>query len=100
MSKDESNLKCFSCHKDLELQAMQKITKNEECPYCYASIHSCKMCGFHDPSAYNECRESNAERIVEKDKANYCDYFTLSTAKNSSSAKEDLLAKASSLFKN
>ncbi len=32
-------------------------------------------CAFYDPSAYNACREPQAERVLDKDRANRCDYF-------------------------
>jgi hypothetical protein len=35
----------------------------------------CRNCAHHDPAAYNECRESNAERVLEKERSNRCDYF-------------------------
>ncbi|MBF0341324.1 MAG: hypothetical protein HQL95_10245 [Magnetococcales bacterium] len=35
----------------------------------------CLNCRFHDPGSYNECRETVAERIVDKDKANFCEEF-------------------------
>jgi len=57
------------------------------------------MCSFYDSRVYNECRESNAERIVDKEKANFCDYFNLSDGTNKSTSKEDLANQAASLFK-
>ena len=98
MTTAQSKLKCFSCHKDLELTAAAKIMRNEECPHCYASLHSCKMCQFYDQTAYNECREPSADRIVEKDKSNFCDYLMLSggDSGNKQSAAEDA---AKALFK-
>ena len=33
-------------------------------------------CRFYDSSAYNDCSEPAADRVVEKDKANFCDYFS------------------------
>ncbi|MBF0190432.1 MAG: hypothetical protein HQL99_04700 [Magnetococcales bacterium] len=35
----------------------------------------CLNCRFHDTGSYNECRESVAERIVDKDRSNFCDFF-------------------------
>jgi hypothetical protein len=57
------------------------------------------MCKFFDSTVYNECLESNAERIVDKEKANFCDYFTLSGGPSNAASKEDLLKSADSLFK-
>lgn len=32
-------------------------------------------CRFYDKGTYNNCREPRAERVVDKDRANFCDYF-------------------------
>jgi hypothetical protein len=32
-------------------------------------------CAHWDTSAYNECRESSAERVTDRDRGNRCDYF-------------------------
>jgi len=57
------------------------------------------MCKFFDPKVYNECLETNADRIVDKEKANFCDYFTLSGGGASRPSKEDLVNSADALFK-
>ena len=68
---------CYACHKNIDIDPNSKIKRSEECPYCYASLKCCRMCQFYAPGQYNECRESNAERLLEKEKANFCDYFVL-----------------------
>lgn len=45
------------------------------CPHCQRDSRCCRNCRFHDPGAYNACRENQAERVVDKEKANFCDYF-------------------------
>lgn len=65
-----------------------------------ADIRVCKMCQFYDPKAYNECRESSADRVQDKEKANFCDYFKIgSPGDNPDKERQDALAKAASLFK-
>ena len=91
---------CFNCNKELDLAPAQKIHRSEECPHCYANLHSCKMCEFYDTSAYNECRETAADRIVEKEKANFCDFFILKGSGGGKSSKDDTMAAANALFKN
>lgn len=92
---------CYHCQAKTHFLEAEKIVKSEECPQCQRDLRCCKMCAFYDPSSYNECRESNAARVVEKEKANYCDYFQLSCPKSDgNNSKDDLLARANSLFKN
>lgn len=69
---------CFSCGKELE--AIDRIGRREVCPSCGSDLHCCRNCEFYDKHAYNECREPQAERVLEKDKSNFCDYFQLAAA--------------------
>lgn len=57
------------------------------------------MCSFYDPSAYNECKEPMANRILEKESANFCDYYKLGALNNQGNDKDDLMAAANALFK-
>jgi hypothetical protein len=58
------------------------------------------MCSFYDPKVYNECKETNADRITEKEKANFCDYFKFGPGSDEmDKIRQDALAKAASLFK-
>jgi hypothetical protein len=50
--------------------------RRDECPKCARDIHCCLNCRFHDPHAPNECREPQAEQVSERDRANFCDYFS------------------------
>ena len=72
-----SAIKCFNCREILALDPSQKIFRSEECSNCYSPVRVCKMCQFYDTSYYNECREDQAERVVDKENANYCEYFSL-----------------------
>lgn len=94
-----TSFKCYHCHKDIPVLGAFKITRTEECPYCSWSLHCCRMCKFYDPKVYNECHESNADRIVDKEKANFCDYFILSDGINAGASKDELIDAAAALFK-
>lgn len=90
---------CFSCGKSLNLGA--EVGRREECSSCRADVHVCKNCTWYDRSAYNECREPQADVVREKDRSNFCDYFKLSDKGSAAgSSKEDLRAQAEALFKN
>lgn len=95
----KETVNCYSCSKDTGLEGGAKILKSEECPYCYASIHCCRMCRFYDDKVYNNCKESQAERILEKEKANYCEYFVLVGGKSEQEKQDEFLSNANSLFK-
>ena len=93
-------LYCYYCKKNIPVFGDFKITRTEDCPYCTRALHCCKMCKFFDAKIYNECRESNADRVVDKEKANFCDYFSLLSGKHDETSADTLKAAANSLFKN
>jgi len=93
------SITCYRCQKSIPVLGTFKIQRTEDCPYCSTSLHCCKMCKFYDPKVYNECRETNAERITDKEKANFCEYFNLSDGKNALEVKENLINAAEALFK-
>ncbi len=66
---------CFSCGQ--EILILERVGRRESCDHCGADLHCCKNCEFYDLSAYNECRESSAERVLDKEKSNFCDQFEL-----------------------
>lgn len=91
---------CFSCQKTIEVFAGVPIGRRDECNACGADVHVCKNCVHYDRSAYNECKEPQADYVKEKDRANFCDYFTPSDKKGTAgTSKDDLLAQAEALFK-
>lgn len=89
---------CFSCQKELKFSDL-KIGFREECPHCRADVHVCKNCLFWDPKVYNECKETAADVVREKDRANYCEFFQLNTSRGVGVQKVDLKAAAEALFK-
>jgi hypothetical protein len=100
MSTDNpTTFKCCFCQKTIPVLGAFKITRTEECPYCAKRLHCCKMCKFYDSRVYNGCIEPNAERVVDKEKDNFCDYFSLSNGVNNGPSKDDLVNAADALFK-
>ena len=53
------------------------LGRREECPQCRADLHACRQCDFYAPSAPQSCREPVADEVREKEKSNFCGYFTL-----------------------
>lgn len=96
---------CYQCQKEIQLSS-DKVGYREECPFCHADIHSCRGCEFYDPKVYNECRETSADRVKDKEKSNFCDFFQVrlqSTGVGGESSglteQQKLLAAAEALFK-
>lgn len=64
---------CFKCHQKLDVP--EPVSRKEECPQCKSDVRCCRNCLFYDSKIYNECRETQADRILEKERSNLCDYF-------------------------
>lgn len=65
---------CHHCKKEVAVE--RKVARSETCPHCNSDLRCCLNCEFYDAAVYNACMESQAERCVEKDKANFCVYFS------------------------
>jgi hypothetical protein len=90
---------CFRCGKENPVIG-GIVGRGDSCLQCGGSLKVCKNCDFYDVKAYNECRESSADRVVDKDKSNFCDYFVPSSRGIlDSKPKLDPLAAAEALFK-
>jgi len=88
---------CFHCKKELDLST--RPGRGEACPHCGSDVKVCLNCRFYDVTSYNECWEPSAERVVEKDKANFCEFFDLNDASTDQSREDDPLQKLKDLFK-
>jgi len=96
-------ISCWQCGETLERLGVGRVGKRESCAKCDADLHCCRNCRFFDPSVHNQCRETQAEWVKEKDRANYCDYLDPTEAvgppRRSSSSSSDIKKKFDDLFK-
>lgn len=91
-------VQCFHCQTITNFES--KPGFREECGKCRSDLHVCKNCEFYDKRAYNECREPSAEVVREKDRANYCEFFSpRSPGGGVMDEKAKLKAAAEALFK-
>lgn len=88
---------CFQC--SFAIPIIGNIGFREECPKCRADVHVCRNCAHHDAKVYNECKEPQADVVKERDRANFCDFFTPGSGTGGVDQKQDLLAAAEALFK-
>ncbi|HVK60377.1 MAG TPA: hypothetical protein VM432_02455 [Bdellovibrionales bacterium] len=75
--------------------------RRDDCPKCGADVHACMNCRHYDPKVYNECKETSADRVQEKDRSNFCDHFSAKVLGGASAADvaKDLRSAAEALFK-
>jgi hypothetical protein len=69
-------MNCWHCARKIEVIAGERIGFRDECAGCGRALHSCRNCHFYDPAYNNSCREPMAERVVDKERFNFCEYFT------------------------
>lgn len=89
---------CHKCRKEIADDFF--VGRQSQCPSCGADLHCCLNCFFYEPGAYNDCREPQAERVLDKDRSNFCDFFSFKGgAKSSGPAASDAKDKLENLFK-
>ena len=70
-----------ACHACGSAIALEKIGVRDVCDRCSAYLHSCRQCDFYEAGAHNDCRETNADLVADKDAGNFCDYFRVGAAR-------------------
>ena len=86
---------CWKCHKETNIE---KPVRGDECPLCHADLHVCKACEFYECGAHNDCRETSAEFVSDKERGNFCDYFRASTKEVTGAGGIDKAAAARDAF--
>lgn len=94
------NTSCHKCGRTLD--PTSDYGRQETCAGCGFATRVCLNCIHYDPSRYNECTEPVADRVVDKEKANFCDYFkpgNSSSRSNASATPNSARAAAEALFR-
>jgi predicted RNA-binding Zn-ribbon protein involved in translation (DUF1610 family) len=89
---------CWSCGNRL---LAADYGREARCPACGKATHACRNCRFYAPGRANDCLEPIAERVVDKERPNFCDLFE-PVARAGSTAKpsaDDLRSAAEALFR-
>ena len=86
---------CAFCGHEFEIGS--KVMRKDECPHCSRDLRCCRQCKFYDHHAYNDCKEVMADRIIDKERSNSCEYFvprgsSLQMSNRDGDAKEALEA--------
>lgn len=96
MSANESG-NCWHCGAAL---GPLDYARADSCSRCGRPTRVCLNCHHHDRASNNECRESQAERVVDKERSNFCDYFKPAPRAGSGAPTRDALKSAAeALFK-
>jgi len=55
----------------------EPIGRSLRCQDCGKDLRSCKNCRFFQSGSRGDCRETSAEPQADKERANFCDWFSL-----------------------
>lgn len=62
---------CASCGASYEMS----VYRNTLCFFCGKELKTCRNCIHFMPGFANDCREPVSEPVLDKDRANFCDWF-------------------------
>ena len=88
-----ANLECWNCGASLD-DLPRPITRHMNCPKCFVDLHCCRMCSKYAPNATITCNNERAEPPVNKENANFCDYYRPTNAFRRGSVERQDAAKA------
>ena len=100
MELKSSNLVCWQCGASLADEPLP-LSTYAECRNCRAALHVCRLCRFDNPNLRSDCDEPRAESVIDREKANFCDWFKPTTPTEvvrTTGASVDARARLDSLF--
>ena len=80
-------LTCYKCGEPWEGHG--KPGRGDICVRCGSSLRICRNCRFYNPSLHNQCTVPEADFIADKEKANFCEWFQVSSSTSSSRSKNE-----------
>lgn len=87
MQQQGSERVCHRCGRDIG--AVERVGRRDTCLHCRTDLHCCLNCSFYDPTYHNQCREPQAERQVDKQVGNFCEYFSFRISRPGKATKAD-----------
>jgi len=92
---------CQSCGAPVTFA--EPIPRDSECESCRHDLRCCKNCRHYDTRYNNSCRETEAEPVEDKDRRNFCEFFSFNpapfAASKQSTRAADARAKLDALFR-
>lgn len=69
-----AEIACYRCGASLAALSLP-FGRRDLCPSCSVYLHVCRMCVHYDPGVPGQCREEDAEDVLEKERPNFCEWF-------------------------
>jgi hypothetical protein len=67
-------MNCQACGQEIEYGV--RIYRNTVCPSCGKDLKICLNCMFYEPGVHWDCRESIDGEVRDKNRANFCEFFS------------------------
>lgn len=67
---------CWKCKKTID--AAIPVYRSSICS-CGTDLHSCLNCRHYSPGSHYDCFETVEELVKDKERANFCDWFSVKT---------------------
>src|SRR2546426_8270092 len=71
------SLQCHFCGAPVTVG--ETVPRDSECDSCRRDLHCCINCRHYDTHYNNSCRETMADPVEDKDRRNFCEYFSFSS---------------------
>ncbi len=65
---------CHFCGASVE--NTRDVYRSTTCPACRRDLHICLNCRFYSPGAHYDCAETVDEIVTDKERANFCTFFS------------------------
>lgn len=91
MGSRNITIQCWKCGTTLR-NLLLPFSRYEECSTCNADLHACLCCMHYAPNLSDGCNEDRADFVLDKDKANFCDFFKVNP--KAYNRKDDAASKA------
>ena len=91
MASRSITIQCWKCGTTLR-NLLLPFSRYEECSTCKADLHACITCKSFSPNLSDGCSEDRAEFMLDKEKANFCDFFRVNPKAHG--LKDDAAARA------
>ena len=74
---------CHFC--GTRLDEKMEVHRSSTCVSCGKDLKICYNCRFYSKGVHNDCLETSAEPVRDKDRSNFCDYFKFKDSADSAS---------------
>lgn len=91
MASRNITMQCWKCGATLK-NLLLPFSRYEECSTCNADLHACISCKHYAPGLSDACSEDRADFVLDKEKANFCDFFKVNP--RAYTRKDDAAARA------